>query len=145
MTDTLKSVGDSDEDSEPHENGEGGRESEEEVGGGFSGIRMESVKDIIAKARFAESYLRGGSGVELGENLEELAQIVEEEEPKAEEGVTDMVDHEEIPAGKEDLLDDLNETELDEVKSVQQILYLITSKFMSFRISTLFPLFFSFL
>ena len=54
-------------------------EEEEEEGGGFSGIRMESVKDIIAKARFAESFLRGGSGVDLGENLDDLAQIVDQE------------------------------------------------------------------
>ena len=59
----------------------------DEVEGGFSGIRMESVKDIIAKARFAESFLRGGSGVDLGENLEELAQIVNNQECKQEDGV----------------------------------------------------------
>ncbi len=61
---------------------EGGAIDDEE-GGGFSGIRMQSVKDIIAKARFAESYLRGGTDV--GENLEELAQMIQQE-PKEEEG-----------------------------------------------------------
>ena len=64
--------------------GEDGGEEEEE--GGFSGIKMESVKDIIAKARFAESYLRGGTG-ELGENLDELAQMVSEKESKETEGI----------------------------------------------------------
>jgi len=36
---------------------------------------MESVQDIIAKARFDESFLKGGSG--LGEDLEELATMGE--------------------------------------------------------------------
>ncbi len=66
----------------------GGETDDEEEGGGFSGIRMESVKDIIAKARYAESYLRGGTDTEVGENLEELAQMVDDDlEPKEEDGV----------------------------------------------------------
>ncbi len=64
------------------EESEEGGASDTEVGGGFSGIRMQSVKDIIARAKMEESFLK--SGTETGENLEELAKMIQE--PKEEDG-----------------------------------------------------------
>ena len=57
-----------DSDSEQQEQGENAEEEEE---AGYGGIKMASVGEIIAKARFNESYLHVNLG--LGENLEELA------------------------------------------------------------------------
>ena len=51
---------------------------EEEEERGFGGIKMDSVGEVIAKARFNESYLHVNMG--LGENLEDLAKHFESEE-----------------------------------------------------------------
>ena len=77
------SLFDNDESGEEGE-GEEGEDDEEKEDGGFSGIKMESVQDIIAKARFAESFLKGTPTLGLGENLEELAQLVDEEQKQGE-------------------------------------------------------------
>ena len=57
----------------------------EEGGGGFGGIRMSSVQEVIAKARFAEAF-NIASTVGLSENLEDLAKFVDEEQQQEEEG-----------------------------------------------------------
>jgi hypothetical protein len=59
------------EDSDPEQQEEQGNDAEEEEEAGYGGIKMASVGEIIAKARFNESYLHVNLG--LGENLEELA------------------------------------------------------------------------
>lgn len=55
------------------ESQDAGFDDEQDDGGGkgFGGIKMDSVKDVIAKARFNEFYLHANLG--LSENLEELA------------------------------------------------------------------------
>lgn len=58
---------------------------EGEEGGGFGGIRMSSVQEVIAKARFAEAF-NIASTVGLSENLEDLAKFVDEEQQQEEEG-----------------------------------------------------------
>ncbi len=57
-------------------------ESEEEGGttGGFGGIRNQSVDEIIAKARFTESFLAASVSIGLTDNLEELAKLGEMED-----------------------------------------------------------------
>lgn len=50
----------------------------EEEEKGYGGIKMDSVTDIIAKARFNESYLSANLG--LSENLEELASHFQSEQ-----------------------------------------------------------------
>ena len=67
--------GDTDEDEE-HSEGEGGS------AGGFGGIRNQSVDEIIAKARFTESFLAASVSIGLTNSLEELAKLGEEEEDK---------------------------------------------------------------
>ena len=55
-------------------------EEEEEAGGtigGFGGIRSESVDEIIAKARFTESFLAASSSIGLTNDLDELARLGE--------------------------------------------------------------------
>ena len=64
----IKGFPQEDSDSEQQELGENAEEEEE---AGYGGIKMASVGEIIAKARFNESYLHVNLG--LGENLEELA------------------------------------------------------------------------
>ena len=60
-------------------------EEEEDSAGGFSGIRNHSVDEIIAKARFTESFLTmSAASVGLTDNLEELARLGEEEEEEEE-------------------------------------------------------------
>ena len=59
------------EETDPQQQEEQEIESEEEEERGYGGIKMASVGEIIAKARFNESYLHVNLG--LGENLEELA------------------------------------------------------------------------
>ena len=76
---------------EEEEDGEGVGPAEpealvlEEDMGGYSGIKLESVQDIIAKARFTETFLSGASAgstmAGVSDSLEELAALVEEEEP----------------------------------------------------------------
>ena len=51
---------------------------EGEAGRGFGGIKMASVREIIAKARFNESYLHVNLG--LSESLDDLARHFENEE-----------------------------------------------------------------
>ncbi len=113
----------------------GGGTDDDEEGGGFSGIRMESVKDIIAKARYAESYLRGGTDADVGENLEELAQMVDDDqEPKDEEGTCRVfmivwffmclrIEVVDVPLTVDESLDDLDDNELDEVIIVHNQLF----------------------
>lgn len=50
---------------------------EEDEGRGFGGIKTVSVKEIIAKARFNESYLHVNFG--LSEDLDDLARHFENE------------------------------------------------------------------
>lgn len=64
----IKGFPQEDSDSEQQEQGNNAEEEEE---AGYGGIKMASVGEIIAKARFNESYLHVNLG--LGENLEELA------------------------------------------------------------------------
>ena len=128
---------------ESGEDGEGMEEAEdveEEEGGGFSGIKMESVQDIIAKARFAESFLKGTPTLGLGENLEELIQLVDEEQKESEKpydpsypgSIDETVDHnEESTNPKEenspleiDNFEDLDENELDKVVFELNIIFL---------------------
>ena len=60
------------DDSDPEQQEEQEKDAEdEEEERGYGGIKMASVGEIIAKARFNESYLHVNLG--LGENLEELA------------------------------------------------------------------------
>ena len=66
------------EESDPEQLEEQEIEVEEEEEGGYGGIKMASVGEIIAKARFNESYLHVNLG--LGENLEELASCFGSEE-----------------------------------------------------------------
>lgn len=51
---------------------------EDQEGRGFGGIKMASVEEIIAKARFNESYLNVNLG--LSENIEDLAKHFQNEE-----------------------------------------------------------------
>lgn len=53
-------------------------EGEGEAGRGFGGIKMASVREIIAKARFNESYLHVNLG--LSESLDDLARHFENED-----------------------------------------------------------------
>ena len=53
-------------------------EGEEDAGRGFGGIKMASVREIIAKARFNESYLHVNLG--LSESLDDLARHFENED-----------------------------------------------------------------
>ena len=57
-----------------------GQDVEEEEKG-FGGIKMDSVTDIIAKARFNESYLNANLG--LSENLQDLASHFQSEQSNA--------------------------------------------------------------
>lgn len=53
-------------------------DDDEERIGGFGGIRNQSVDDIIAKARFTESFLTASAG--LTDNLDQLAKLGDLEE-----------------------------------------------------------------
>lgn len=55
-------------------------EEEEGTMGGFGGIRNQSVDEIIAKARFTESFLAASVSIGLTDDLEELARLGEVEE-----------------------------------------------------------------
>lgn len=55
-----------------------GEDGGKDEGKGFGGIKMASVQEIIAKARFNESYLHVNLG--LSENLEDLAKHFENEQ-----------------------------------------------------------------
>ena len=55
-------------------------EDDEDTAGGFGGIRSQSVDDIIAKARFTESFLAASVSIGLTNNLDELARLGEMEE-----------------------------------------------------------------
>ncbi len=60
-------------------------EEEEELegyGGGFGGIVMSSVEDIIAKARLAESCMTATTAG-LSDDLEDLAKLVSEDEEES--------------------------------------------------------------
>ena len=50
--------------------------------GGFGGIRNQSVDEIIAKARFTESFLAASASIGLTDNLEELARLGDGEEER---------------------------------------------------------------
>lgn len=56
-------------------------DDEEEGKRGFSGIKNQSVDEIIAKARFTESFLAGSASIGLTNNLEELAKLGDVEGP----------------------------------------------------------------
>ena len=66
------------DDDDPEQKEEGENDGEEEEEAGYGGIKMASVGEIIAKARFNESYLHVNLG--LSENLVELATHFESEE-----------------------------------------------------------------
>lgn len=73
-------MGDSDESEDEvididEENAEEGLES---GGGGFGGIKMSSVQDIIAKARIVEEFMSSRTAAGLSDNLEDLAKLVED-------------------------------------------------------------------
>ena len=57
---------------------EEGDEDDDAVGG-FGGIKNQSVDEIIAKARFTESFLAASSSIGLTDNLDELAKLGEME------------------------------------------------------------------
>lgn len=56
---------------------------EEDAVGGFSAIKNQSVDDIIAKARFTESFLVTSASIGLTDNLDQLARLGEPEEDGA--------------------------------------------------------------
>ena len=60
--------------------GEEEEEEEEEIIGGFGGIRNQSVDEIIAKARFTESFLAASVSIGLTNSLDELAKLGEDED-----------------------------------------------------------------
>ena len=59
-------------------------ELEDDSRGGYGGIVMSSVEDIISKARVSEAFIKGVSGVGLSGDLEDLAKLVNEDEEKQE-------------------------------------------------------------
>ena len=54
-------------------------EADDEDTSGYSGIKLKSVQDIIAKARMAEAFYNVPTAG-LSDNLSDLAQFVEEKE-----------------------------------------------------------------
>ena len=71
------------EENEGEEEEEGEEEGEgEESTGGFGGIKVSSVDEIIAKARAAEAFLNVPNAGLLGSSLTELAGLVEGEKER---------------------------------------------------------------
>lgn len=54
-------------------------EADDEDASGYSGIKLKSVQDIIAKARMAEAFYNVPTAG-LSDNLSDLAQLIEEKE-----------------------------------------------------------------
>ena len=66
--DSGEEVGDEDGDGE-------GDDDDDETGRGYGGIKNQSVDEIIAKARFTESFLSASFSVGLTDDLGQLAKL----------------------------------------------------------------------
>lgn len=63
-----------------HERHDDEGDEEEEEEGGYGGIKNQSVDEIIAKARFTETFLAASVTIGLTDDLDELAKLGEMDE-----------------------------------------------------------------